>query len=109
MVWYGMVWYGMVWYGMVWYGMVWYGMVWYGMVWYGKISHLFPSYYAQRIETASNSIHNIGTMALLHPTVADICIEKLFSFLQSRNDSIVSHSLAALRGMLPSYLKGIYS
>ena len=71
------------------------------MVWYGKIFHYYLfSYYAQRSETASHSIQNIGTMALLHPPVADICVEKLFYFLQSHNDSIVSHALAALRGTL---------
>lgn len=63
------------------------------------------SYHAQHSETASHSIHHIGMMALLHPALADICIEKLFSFLQSRDDSIVSHALAALRDLIIKYDK----
>ena len=63
------------------------------------------SYYAQRSETASHSIHNIGMMALLHPAHSDLCIKKLFSFLEWRNDSIVSHALAALRDLVIKYDK----
>jgi hypothetical protein len=125
MVWYGMVWcvvvwcvvvccsmvwcgmlcsvarYNMIWYGVILYSMVLYGIVWCGMTWYcivKRFSSFSFSYHAQHSETASHSIHHIGMMALLHPALADICIEKLFSFLQSRDDSIVSHALAALRG-----------
>jgi hypothetical protein len=65
---------------------------------YGNIFHIFFSYYGQHSETASHCLHNIAMIALLHPALADLCIEKLLSFLQSRDDSIVSHALAALRG-----------
>ncbi|XP_028393363.1 AP-4 complex subunit beta-1-like [Dendronephthya gigantea] len=63
------------------------------------------SYHAQHSETTSHSIHNIGKIALLHPIHADMCIEILISFLELRDDSIVSHSLAALRDLVLKYDK----